>query len=98
MAKFKMTVEAFYLCYNTKQMHQYGYWKRQRGIANSKSIELCLLAYKGSVPKTMPKNRMHVDTGSSLFNQVVKNVPVLAPSLQAFVSRVVRETSLGSMT
>jgi hypothetical protein len=79
-------------------MHQYGYWKRQRGIANSKSIELCLLAYKGSVPKTMPKNRMHVDTGSGLFTQVVTNVLVLAPNLQAFVSQEVRETSLASMT
>ncbi len=61
LAKFKMTVEAFYQCYNTKQMHQYGYWKRQRGIANSKSIEQVLLAYKGTVPKAKPKNRMHVD-------------------------------------
>ena len=72
LAKFKMTVEAFYLCYNTKQMHQYGYWKRQRGIANSKSIEQALLVYKGLVPNTMPKNRRHVDGGSSLFNQVEK--------------------------
>ena len=71
LAKFKMTVEAFYLCYNTKHMHQYGYWKRQRGIANSKSIEQALLVYKGSVPKTMPKNRMHADVGSGLFNQVM---------------------------
>ena len=37
------------------------------------------------------------ENGSSLFNQVVKNVPVLAPSLQAFVSRELRETSLLSM-
>ncbi len=98
LAKLKMTAEAFYLCYNTKQMQQYGYWKRQRGIANSKSIEQALLVYKGSVPNTMPKNRMYVDGGSSLFNQVVKHVPVLAPSLQSFVRKEVREISLGSMT
>ncbi len=34
LAKFKLTVEAFYLCYNTKQMHQYGNWKRQQGHCN----------------------------------------------------------------
>ncbi len=98
LAKLKLSVEAFYLCYNTKQMQQYGYWKRQRGIANSKSIEQALLVYKGSVPKTMPKNRMHVDAGSGLFNQVMKHVPVLAPILQSFVKKDVREISLGSMT
>jgi hypothetical protein len=92
-----MHVEAFYLCYNTKQMQQYGYWKRQRGLANSKSLEIALYGYKGKVPKNMPKNRMYVDAGSSLFNQVVKNVPVLPPKHQAFVSRAVRETSLISM-
>ena len=47
LAKFTMTVEAFYLCYNTKQMQQYGYWKRQRGTASSKSVEQVLLAYMG---------------------------------------------------
>ena len=49
-----MSVETFYFCYNTKQMQMYGYWKRQRGIANSKSIEQVLLAYKGTMPKDMP--------------------------------------------
>jgi hypothetical protein len=97
LAKYKMSVETFYLCYNTKQMQNYGYWQRQRGVANSKSIEQVLLAYKGTMPKAMPKNRMYVDKGSGLFNQVVKYVPVLAPSLQTFVSRELRETSLLSM-
>ena len=31
--------EVFYLTYNIKQMQQYGHWRRQRGIANSTSIE-----------------------------------------------------------
>jgi hypothetical protein len=97
LAKHRMHIEVFYLCYNTKQMQSYGYWKRQRGIANSKSLEQALYVYKGKVPKNMPKNRMYVDAGSSLFNQVLKNVPVLAPRHQAFVSRAVRETSLMSM-
>ena len=95
--KFKMNIEMFYLCYNTKQMQQFGHWKRQRGIANSKSLEIALYAYKGGVPKNMPKSRMYVDAGSSLFNQVVKSVPVLAPQHQALVSKAVRETSVTSM-
>ena len=72
LAKYKMSVAVFHLCYNMKQMQQYGYWKRQRGIANSKSLEQAFYVYKGRVPKHMPKNRMFVDQGSSLFNQVVK--------------------------
>ena len=97
LRKYKIRIEVFYLCYNTKQMQQYGHWKRQRGLANSKSLEQAFYVYKGRVPKNMPKNRMYVDAGSSLFNQVMKNVPVLAPRHQALVPRAVRETSLMSM-
>ena len=79
LARHKMNIEVFCLCYNTKQMQQYGYCKSQRGIANSKSLEQAFYVYKGKVPKVMPKNRMFVDQGSSLFNHVVENVPVLAP-------------------
>jgi hypothetical protein len=71
LAKHKMNIEVFYLCYNTKQTQQYGYWKRQRGIASSKSLEQAFYVYTGKVPKHTPKNRMFVDPGSSLFNQVV---------------------------
>ena len=46
----------------------------------------------------MPKTRQHVDWNSPLFNQVMRNVPVLPPKLQAYVSRTVRDTSLQSMT
>ena len=97
MAKYGMSVAVFHLCYNMKQLQQYGYWKRQRGIANSKSLEQAFYVYKGKTPKHMPNCRLFVDPGSSLFNQAVKNVPVLAPRQQAFVSRAVRETSLNSM-
>ena len=41
---------------------------------------------------------MFLDNGSPLFNQVVRNVPVLAPKHQALVTRDVREQSLNSMT
>ena len=97
VAQYGFNIEAFYLVYNTKQMQQYGYWQRQRGISNSKSVEQAFYAYKGRTPKLMPKNRHYVDHGSSLFNQLMKNVPVLAPKLQAFVTKGVRETSLESM-
>ena len=46
----------------------------------------------------MPKCRMYVDPGSPLFNQVVRNAPVLAPRHQALVGRDVRDASLASMT
>ena len=41
--------------------------------------------------------RSLVDEGSSLFNQVMRNVPVLSPKLQAWVEPSVREQSLRSM-
>ena len=97
LAKFKSNIGVFYLCYNAKQMQQCGCWQRQRGMANSKSVEQAFYCYKGKTPKLMPKNRLHVDYGTSLFNQVMSNVPVLAPKLQAFVPRGVRDTSLDSM-
>ena len=97
LRKFLLRSESFYLCYNTKQMQQYGYWKRQRGLANSKSLEQALYIFKGRTPKIMPKARHYVDSGSFLFNQVMKNVPVLAPKHQAFVCRAVREESIASM-
>jgi hypothetical protein len=97
LKKYGMQYEVFYLCYNTRQMQHYGYWKGQRGIAKSKSMEPALYVYKGPLPKNMPQKRMYVDAASPLFNQVVKSVPVLAPMHQAFVSMAVRETSLTSM-
>jgi len=97
LAAAKLTFETFYLCYNTKQMQSFGYWRRQRGLANSKSLEIALYCYKQLVPKKRPKSRMYVDKGSSLFNEVVSNVPVLAPKFQAMVSRKAREKCLETM-
>ena len=93
----KLNCDFCYLSYNTKQMQQYGHFKRQKGFANSKSLEKAFYVYKGRVPKNMPKNRMHVDAGSPLFNLQMKNVPVLAPKHQAFVCRQIREASLQNM-
>ena len=98
LTKHGLRHHTFYLCYNAKQMLQYGHWKRQRGIANSKTLEQALLVYKEKVPKNMPKERVYVDAGSALFNQVVRNVPVLAPKNQAYVPRQVRDESVRNMT
>ena len=97
LRKHNFKLNVFYLCYNTKQMHQYGYWKMQRGIANSKNLEAAIYAYKGKQPQSMPKARLYVDEGSLLFNEVVRNVPVLAPKYQALVPKAVREKSLETM-
>ena len=97
LAKSGFNFLQFHLCYNTKQMQQYGHFKRQRGFANSRSHEVMLFAYKGRIPKHLPKVREHVDAGSLVWNEVVKNVPVLPQKSHALVSKQVRETSLQAM-
>ena len=49
------------------------------------------------MPKTLAKVRVHVDAGSPVFNEVVRNAPVLSQKKHALVSRVIREGSLQSM-
>ena len=78
-------------------MSKFGSWQRLRGVASSKSIEPASFVYKGKAPTCIPKKRMYVDGGSSLFNQVMRSVPLLAPDKQAFVDRDVRAASLLSM-
>ena len=95
--KFSLRWTVFSLCYNTKLMKQYGHFKRERGMANSKSLEQAFYVYKGRMPKNKPVTRLYVDPGTSLFQQVMKAVPVLHPKFAAFVSREVREASLASM-
>ena len=95
--KFSLRWTVFSLCYNTKLMKQYGHFKRERGMANSKSLEQAFYVYKGRMPKNKPLTRLYVDVGTPLFNQVVKVVPVLPPKLHAFVSKDVREASLAAM-
>ena len=76
LTKNAFNMQLFHFCYNTKQMMQYGHIKKQRGIANSRSHELLFLCYKGRVPKQLAKTRVHVDGGSPIFNEVVRNVLV----------------------
>ena len=67
------------------------------GIANSRSHELMFCCYKGRAPKQLATTRLYVDPGTLVFNDVVRNVPVLAPKSHALVSRQIRETSLQAM-
>ena len=63
LREFALMCESFF-CYITKQVRQYGYWKRQRGIAKYKNLEHVFMTYKGALPKHVPKERVHVDPGS----------------------------------
>ena len=98
LSKHKLRTQIFHLCYNTKQMMQHGHFQRQGGIANSRSHELLYCCYKGPAPKQIAKTmRQFVDPGTPVFNEVVRNVPVLSRPSHAMVSREVRETSLQAM-
>jgi hypothetical protein len=97
LTKFGLKKVTFYLHYNTKRMAQYGHFRRQRGLANSKSLEQAFYVYKGRMPSNHPKIRKFVDPGSGLFQQVMKSVPVLAPKNHAYVSKQVRDASRQGM-
>lgn len=86
----------FHFIYNFKQM-QACYWKKQRGIANSRSLEPILVAWKGKMPSGMPKERHYVDPGSSMFCAVVNKVPICKPEQLAWVDRHVRESSMKTL-
>ena len=78
-------------------MKQFGLFKRERGLANSKSIEPVFLCWKGLVPRCVAKHRVYVDAGSTIFHQIMKSVPILPPKQQAYVSSDVRDKSLATM-
>ena len=64
-----LTFQVFHICYNTKQMMQYGHFQRQGGIANSRSHELMYCCYKGRAPKQLAKARSFVDPGTPVFQR-----------------------------
>jgi hypothetical protein len=97
LKKYNWKFKLFYAVYNVKQMQIYGCFKRQKGLANSMNVEVLFMCYKGTVPKGLPSVRSLVDEGSSLWNQVMRNVPVLSPKLQAWVEPSLRNQSLSSM-
>ena len=79
-----------------KAMQKY-YWRRQRGIANSRTVEKLFLCWVGPLPKHMPMERWYVDSGSPLYVEVMNKVPPVAPKDLAYVDKTVRETSLKRM-
>ena len=68
--------KVFSLIYSTKLLQKW-YWKRRRGIANSRNLEKVIFAWKGKLPGGLPKERRYVDEGSRLYNEVVLKVPVV---------------------
>ena len=52
-----LSFKPFYLNYDAKLMERY-YWKRCRGLANSKSVEKLFLCWKGRLPPNMPKSEV----------------------------------------
>ena len=79
-----------------KALQKY-YWRRQRGLANSHTVEKLFLCWLGPRPKHMPLERWYVDAGSPLYVEVMNKVPVVAPKDLAYVDKTVRETSLKRM-
>ena len=59
-------------------MQSLGYWNKQVGIANSSSQEVLYLCWQGRIPKTQAKSREHVDIGSGIYIDFMKNVPLLS--------------------
>ena len=55
LAKFGLKNVSFYLHYNSKLMAQYGHFRRQRGMANSKSFGADLLWVQGNEAKQPPQ-------------------------------------------
>ncbi len=52
LARCKMNIEVFYLCYTTTHMQQYGYWTRQRGIAKFEEHGASFLCLQGQGAQT----------------------------------------------
>ncbi len=80
--------------YKGMQKH---YWRRQRGLANSRSVERLYFCWRGRMPKNIPSERWYVDQGSPLYVEVMFKVPVVPPKELTFVSKTVREASLKRM-
>eukprot|EP00974_Lingulodinium_polyedra_P068158 6599073-Lingulodinium_polyedra.AAC.1 len=62
------------------------YWRRQRGVANSHTVEKLFLCWLGPLPNKLPQERWYVDAGSSLYVEVMNKVPATAPKYSAFVA------------
>ena len=96
VGKLRWKTKCFHLVYDARLLGKW-YWKRMRGLANSKSVEKVLLCWKGRLPEMLPKNRQYVDKDTPLYHEVMLKVPVIAPKDLTFVGKEVREISLRTM-
>ena len=96
LGKLRWKTKCFHLVYDARLLQKW-YWRRMRGLANSKSLEKMLLCWKGRLPDMLPKNRQYVDKDTPLYHEVMLRVPVIAPKDLTFVGKDVREMSLRTM-
>ena len=97
IALYNWKFKVFSLVYDSKLLQKW-YWRRMRGLANSKNLERLLFCWKGRLPTNLPKHRQYLDAGSPLYCEVMLKVPVVAPKDLAFVSKEVRDASLATMS
>ena len=96
LGKLRWKTKCFHFVYDARLLQKW-YWRRMRGLANSKSVEKVLLCWKGRQPEGLPRSRQYVDKDTPLYNEVVLKVPVIAPKDLTFVGKDVREVSLRTM-
>ena len=90
--KFK----AIHLIYDWRNQQKW-YFKKMRGMANSKTYEKALLCWKGKFPTGLPRDRQYVDVGTSLYVDTMLKVPVLHPKDLTYVAGSVFQDSLKTM-
>ena len=97
IALFNWKFKIFSLVYDSKLLQKW-YWRRMRGLANSRNLERLLFCWQGRLPTNLPKHRVYLDAGSPLYCEVMLKAPVVAPKDLAFVAKEVRDTSLATMS
>ena len=84
------------LLYDVKQLAEYGRHQRQKGVANSNTVESLLLCWKGKTPPGLPKQHMYVDMGSPIWMDFLRDVPLAHPERDlVHVEAEVKEAAYG---
>ena len=74
----------FFLSYCLRSMKDAGHFTHMRGIGNAGCSETMFVCWKGNMPKAFPKERLVVDPGSPMYNEIS---PLLGQtSLLSFLS------------
>ena len=92
----KIKSKCFHLVYDGRLLSKW-YWRRMRGLANSKSVEKLILCWKGRLPEGLPNTRQYVDKDTPLYSEIMLKVPVISSKDLTFVGKEMRETSLRTM-